>query len=76
MAAKGNSKPERNGTPDRERFGLTREDLAGEFRRLADNGGSGLNQEPVDGELWPTEGLSDNQIELLTGKLEKVRRKS
>jgi hypothetical protein len=52
-------------------MGLTREELNEEFDKLSN--GSGLSEEFTDGELWPTAGLSDRQIELLTEKLIKVR---
>ena len=58
------SKPERD-------LGLTSQQLTDEFDALSD--GSGLSEEFTDGELWPTEGLSDRQIELLTEKLIKAR---
>lgn len=56
---------------DEGRFGLTREQLNAEFDKLSDV--SALSEEFTDGELWPTEGLTDRQVELLTEKLIKVR---
>jgi len=52
-------------------FGLSREELNEQFDKLS--AGSGLTEEFTDGELWPTDGLSDRQIELLTERLVKVR---
>lgn len=62
-----------NGSARKQRFGLTREELADELRALGAD--SALAQEPLDSELWPTEGLSDRQIELFTKMLKKVRDK-
>ncbi len=57
--------------PEQPRFGLTRDELNVAMEQLP---GGGLHEEFSDGELWPTEGLSDKQIELLTDKLRKVER--
>lgn len=52
------------------RFGLTHEELTEEFAKLGDD--DGLIEDFTDGELWPTEGLTDKQIELLTSRLLRI----
>ncbi len=54
--------------------GLTHSELRARFLELTD-GTSCLIEEPLDTGLWPTAGLSDDEIELLTESLRSVRQR-
>lgn len=53
---------------------LTNAELRARFLELTD-GTSCLIEEPLDTGLWPTAGLSDDEIELLTESLRSVRQR-
>lgn len=45
----------------------TRQQLIEDFAQLGSR--SALVEEPLDGELWPTEGLSDRQVAIFADRL-------
>jgi hypothetical protein len=54
--------------------GLTHDDLKKRFLEVTE-GSSWLIEEPLDTGLWPTAGLSDDELTLLIDGLREVRRR-